>query len=97
MTALQLTIVAVLFQHHEPLLAPVLQHLSYGIVGHVGTLHRHRLLHRLLKRKLDVQSSEDRVVLAALGAITVQAACIVATLESVLYAVAEEVESVLQQ
>ena len=35
MTALQLTIVAILFQHYQPLLTPVLQHLPDGVVVHV--------------------------------------------------------------
>ena len=38
MTTLQLTIVTILFQHYEALFSPVLQHLTHGIVVHVGTL-----------------------------------------------------------
>ena len=97
MTTLQLTIITILFLYHELLFAPILQHLPHGVMVHVGTLHRHRLLHSLLERELDVQSLKDGVVLAALGALTVHIAGIVATLEGVLYAVAEEVERVLQQ
>ena len=97
MTALQLTIIAVLFEYHESLFAPVFQHLADGVVGHVGTFDGNRMLHGLLERELDVQSLEDRVVLAALGALTVLSAGIVAAQESVLDAVAEEVEGVLQQ
>ena len=40
MTALQFTIITVLLEHHKPLLAPVLQHLTHGVVVHVGTLQR---------------------------------------------------------
>ena len=96
MTALQLTIVAILFQHYQPLLTPVFQHLADGVVVHVGTLHRYRVLHSLLEGKLDVQSLKDRVVLATPLSLAIGTACIVATLESVLNAVAEEVEGVLQ-
>ena len=72
MTALQLTIVPVLLQHHESLLAPVLQHLANGVVVHVSPLHRYRMLHSLLERKLDVQSLKDGVVLTTLLSFTVQ-------------------------
>ena len=34
MTALQLTIVTILFQHYEALFSPVLQHLAHGVVVH---------------------------------------------------------------
>ena len=97
MTALQLTIVAILFQHYQPLLTPVLQHLPDGVVGHVGSLYRYRVLHSLLEGKLDIQSFKDGVVLASLLSFTVHTTRIVTTLESVLNAVAEEVEGVLQQ
>ena len=96
MTALQLTIVTILFQHYEALFAPVLQHLTHGVVGYVGTLHRYRVLHSLLEGELDIQSLKDRVVLAAFLSLTILSACIVATLESILDAVAEEVEGILQ-
>ena len=96
MTTLQLTIVTVLLEHHESLLAPVLQHHPNSVVVHVGTLHRHRVLHRLLKRELDVQSLKDRVVLATLLSFTILPTRIVATLESVFYAIAEEIKRVLQ-
>ena len=96
MTALQFTIITVLLEHHKSLLAPVLQHLANGVVGYVATLHRYRVLHSLLKSKLDIQSLKDRVVLAALLSLTILSACIVATLESILDAVAEEVEGILQ-
>ena len=93
MTALQLTIITVLLEHYEALFSPVLQHLTHGVVVHTGTLHRHRLLHSLLEGELRVESLEDGVVLAASLSLT---ACVVATLEGVLYAVAEEVEGILQ-
>ena len=66
MTALQLTIVAILFEHYQPLLTPVLQHLTDGVVVHIGSLYRYRVLHSLLEGKLDIQSLKDRIVLAAL-------------------------------
>ena len=97
MTALQLPVVAVLLEHHKSLLAPVLQHLAHGVVVHPGTLHRYAVLHGLLEGKLDVQALKDGVVLAALLPLTVHAVRIVAALEGVLYAVAEEVEGVLQE
>ena len=95
MTTLQLAIITILFQYHEPLLAPVLQHLANGVGVDIGTLHCYRVLHCLLESKLDVKSLKDRVVLAALLALTVLSACIVTTQESVLYTVAEEVEGIL--
>ena len=97
MTALQLTIVTVLFEYHESLFAPVFQHLTHGVLGHVGTLDGYRMLHGLLEGKLDIQSLKDRVVLAALGALAVLSAGIVATQKGMLNAVAEEEEGVLQQ
>ena len=59
MTALQLTIITVLFQHHEPLLAPILQHLPDSVVINVSTLYGYRVLHSLLERELDIQSLKD--------------------------------------
>ena len=91
MTVLQLPIIPVLFLYHKPLLAPVLQHLPHGVVVHIGTLYRHRMLHRLLERELDIQSLKDRIILATLLSLTVQTACIVATREGVLDTVTEEV------
>ena len=72
MTALQLTIVTILFQHYEALFSPVLQHLTHGVVVHVGTLHRYAVLHSLLEGELDIQSLKDRVVLAALLSLTMR-------------------------
>ena len=59
MTALQLAIITILFQYHQPLLAPILQHLPDGVVVHVSTLYGYRVLHSLLERELDVQSLKD--------------------------------------
>ena len=87
----------ILFQYHQLLFPPVLQHLPDGVVAHFGAFYRYRVLHRLLKRKLDVQSLKDRVVLAAFLSFAILPARIVATQESVLYAVTEEVERILQQ
>ena len=55
------------------------------------------MLHGLLKRKLHIQSTENTIVLATLGAFTIHTASIIATLEGVLYAVAEKVQGILQQ
>ena len=97
MTALQLPIIPILFLYHKPLLAPVLQHLPHGVLIHVGTLHGHRTLHRLLERELEIQTLIDGVVPAALRSFSIQVARIVATHESVLDTVAEEVEGILNE
>ena len=88
---------SILFEYDQPLLAPVLQHLPHGIVVHIGTLYRYRMLHSLLERELDIQSLKDRVILATLLSLPVQTACIVATREGVLDTVTEEIEGILNE
>ena len=55
----------------------------------------YRLLHGLLKCKLHVKTHEYRIVLAY--AATLVTSCIVTTCEGILYAVAEEMQGILQQ
>ena len=55
------------------------------------------MLHRLLKRELDIQSLKDRIILATLLTFTVQTACIVATREGVLDTVTEEIEGIFNE
>ena len=64
MTALQFTIITVLFQHHKPLLTPVLQHLANGVTRYVGTLYADAVLEGSLEAELHVQTLKDRVNLA---------------------------------
>ena len=91
MTTLQLPVIPILFQHYKPLIAPILQHLAYGVVVHIGTLYRNRMLHSLLVRELNIQSFKDGVIFSTLLSPTVYASCIVATHERILYAVSEEI------
>ncbi len=55
----RLPVLTIVGQDDQPLLSPVLQHLPYGIVGYVGTLHGNRLLHGLFCGKLPVQTFVD--------------------------------------
>ena len=51
---------SILLEHHKPLLAPVLQHLPNGVVVHVGTFYRYRMLHRLLEQSRLVKAFSIR-------------------------------------
>ena len=55
------------------------------------------MLHRLFEGELHVQTLIDRVVLASFRSFAVLTSCIVTTVESVLDAVAEEEEGILQE
>ena len=57
---------------------------------HVSPLHRYGVLHGLLESKLHVQAFKDRVVLTPFLSFSVQTSAIVAAVEGLLYAVAEE-------
>ena len=79
--------------HDEPLFLPVLQHLVDSIARDVGTLHADAVLEGTFKVEFYVLALVDSVVLA--HALTFVAACIVATVEGILYTVTEEVQRVL--
>ena len=54
---MNLSILTILFQHYEALFSPVLQHLTHGVVVHVGTLHRYAVLHSLLEGEPNSESA----------------------------------------
>ena len=51
-----LTKSAVLLLHHQPLLAPVLQHLLYAVASHTGTFDSDTLLCCLFEAKKHIQT-----------------------------------------
>ena len=83
--------------YNKPLFAPVLQHLRDGVASDPSPLDGYAVLHGLLKRKFHIQTCIDAVVLAPLRSFSTGIAHIVATVKSVLDAVAEEVERILQE
>ena len=77
---------------HQPLLAPVLQHLMHGVARRIASLHGYAVLQRLFKAERRVQTFEDRVVLATLRALRSSVSAIVLRRERSLYALTEEME-----
>ena len=81
--------------HDETLPFPVLQHLVYCIPSHTRSFDGNAVLHSLINVEFDIQSFKDGIVLT--NTLTLIASCIVTAVESVLDAVAEEEESVLEE
>ena len=66
--------------HDEPLLLPVLQHLTNGVARDVGTLHADTVLEGTIKAEFHIQALKDRVVLT--HALAVVRSAIFAAIES---------------